>query len=254
MTRSAALLFSITVLCLAAFSPARSEILVFAAASTKPAMDRVTAAYIKQNGETVRVSFASSGTLAQQIRAGAPADIFLSANVMWMDLLEEAGRLEPASLINLLTNRLAVIGPPGLAFVRQPTAREHLKSVAAQRGWIAIGDPRHVPAGMYAKAALEKMGLWQTLNPRLSRASNVRTVVVLVARGEADAGIVYESDAVSSRRISRITGIDTGLHPPIVYPMAMVKGHDRPETRRYVKFLQSRTAGEIFKRHGFGLK
>jgi molybdate transport system substrate-binding protein len=213
----------------------QERVLVFAAASLKNALDEANAAY----GKPVAASYAASSALARQIEAGAPAQVFISADHEWMDYLEKKDLLRPGTRRDLLGNRLVWIVPSG---------RPKLTVQAlGPRDRLALADPQHVPAGKYAKAALVKMGLWEKLSGRIAAAENVRAALALVARGEAPLGIVYETDALAETKVVVAGRIDPKLQPPIVYPAALLsaRGED------YFRFLASDPAGRIFARHGF---
>jgi len=211
----------------------QERVLVFAAASLKNALDEVNAAY----GKPVTASYAASSALARQIDAGAPAQVFISADLEWMNYLEKKTLLRR----NLLGNRLVWIVPAG-----RPLLAEPLQALGA-RDRLALADPQHVPAGKYAKTALEKMGEWSKVSGRIAAAENVRAALALVARGEAPLGIVYETDALAEPKVVVAGRIDPKLHPPIVYPAALLsaRGED------YFRFLASDPARRIFARHGF---
>ncbi|MGQ0548001.1 MAG: molybdate ABC transporter substrate-binding protein [Betaproteobacteria bacterium] len=225
----------------AAFSaPAQERLLVFAAASLKNALDEVNAAY----GSPVVASYAASSALARQIEAGAPAQVFISADLEWMDYLERKSLLHPGTRRDLLSNRLVWIVPAGRQMPAQPLA------ALGTNGRLALADPQHVPAGKYAKAALEKMGLWQAAAARIAAAENVRAALAFVARGEAPLGIVYQTDARAEPKVAIGARIDPRLHPPIVYPAASLRGAGE-RAGRYLAFLAAPQASAIFEKHGF---
>jgi molybdate transport system substrate-binding protein len=219
---------------------AQERLLVFAAASLKNALDEANAAY----GAPATVSYAASSALARQIEAGAPARVFISADLEWMDYLERKGLLDPGSRRKLLGNRLVWIVPSA-----RPPAADPLSHLGKD-GRLALADPQHVPAGKYAKAALERLGVWPGVEKRVAAAENVRAALALVARGEAPLGVVYETDARAEPKVKIAAGIDTGLHPPIVYPAAVVRGAG-PNAQRYLEFLAGSQAAAIFEKHGF---
>jgi molybdate transport system substrate-binding protein len=249
-------------MCFAAFiglgiaGPRAEEVTFFAAASTANAVNAVVARYAAtapgagQDRPTVRPVFAASSTLAKQIVQGAPADLFLSASGAWMDYLAGRQAIDLASRVDLLGNRLVLVSPahsrlslaiaPGF-----PLAR------ALDGGWLAIGDPAHVPAGIYAKAALEGLGVWPEVADRTARTADVRAALALVDRGEAAAGIVYQSDLAISSEI-RLAGVfPKTSHPPITYPLARVAGTSSSAVERFYRFLLGSEARAIFRAHGF---
>lgn len=231
-------------------SPVAAKVLVFAAASTSGAMDEVARSYSANDLGDVGMAFASSSTLARQIAAGAPADIFVSANVQWMDYLADKNALVPDSRRNLVGNRLVLISSSTSPLVMAPETG--FPPIAALNGRpLAIGDPAHVPAGIYARAALQSLGLWQTLADHIAPMHHVRAALTLVERGEAAAGIVYATDAAASPRVSVAATFPASSHPPILYPAAIIAGNDRPEVLRFFAFLISDAAMTIFATHGF---
>lgn len=219
---------------------------VYAAASLAGALQEIT----EQSKVPMRVSFGSSSTLAKQIVQGAPADVYVSANVSWMDFLERENMLAAQTRVDLLGNSLVVVAPKGEMFEVIP--RSDFAFAQAFRGRLAMGDPSHVPAGMYAKEALIQLGWWAAVKDRLAPASDVRGALTLVGRGECAVGIVYATDVVGNKDVSVVATLpDSLLQKPIVYPMAVVKGKQRPEVVSAVRFFQSDEAVAIFKRHGF---
>lgn len=234
----------------AAVPMAHAEVLLFAAASTGDAVGEVIALYAAGKGERVRASFASSGTLARQIALGAPANVFLSANTRWMDYLAKRRLIVSGSRLDLFGNRLVLIAPeaseielaigPGFPLLR-----------ALGDGRLAVADPAHVPAGIYARQALTALGVWDAIAPRTARAGDVRGALALVARGEAPAGIVYATDLRVSRRVRLIGTFPPSSHAPITYPAALVAGHDTQAAHRFYVFLMSDAALRVFARHGF---
>ena len=233
---------------LAAPVRASGPVTVFAAASTTDAVQAVVSAFRKAHPDTpVRASFAASSTLAKQIARGAPADLYLSANVDWMDYLQERGAIQADSRIDLLGNRLVLIAAPDAEVSADLDA---LPGALGDRR-LAIGDPDHVPAGIYAKQALQTLGLWDGLRDRAAYAADVRAALALVGRGEAAAGIVYATDARISDRVRRVATLPADSHAPIDYPLARVAGADGPGVAALDAFFRSKTARAIFRDHGF---
>lgn len=223
---------------------------VFAAASMKTALDAVDAAWTAETGKSVTVSYASSSALAKQIEQGAPADVFVSADIPWMDYLAEKGLIDPATRTNLLGNELVLIAPAGTTETITLAPGVDLAGKVGE-GRIATGDVAAVPVGKYAKAALEKLGLWATVGPKIAGAENVRTALALVARGEAKYGIVYATDAKSEPKVTVIGTFPTDSHPPIIYPVAATKEAANAETSAYLAFLKTEKAAKIFASQGF---
>ncbi len=237
--------------------PARAdEVTIFAAASTTSAVEDLAARYKASGGGRVRTVFAASSTLAKQIAQGAPADLFLSANPAWMDYLAERGAVDPASRVDLLGNRLVLVVPRDVDGGQDEVADLSTEALARQTATsngkpLAIADPAHVPAGLYAKAAFEALSLWQGLAGRAVRTADVRAALALVDRGEAAAAVVYATDAALSPRV-RIAGrFPAGSHPPIVYPLAAVAGRESDAVARFYDYLLSAEAAEVFRAHGF---
>ncbi|HET7197023.1 MAG TPA: molybdate ABC transporter substrate-binding protein [Burkholderiales bacterium] len=222
--------------------------LVFAAASLKNALDEAAHAYAA--GKVV-VSYGASSTLARQIESGAPADVFISADLDWMDYLGKRGLLLPGTRRDLLGNRLVLIAPATQP-VKLAPAPGFALAKALGGGRLALADPASVPAGRYARAALEKLGVWDSVAGRLAAAENVRAALAFVARGEAPLGIVYATDAREEPRV-RVAGVfPDDTHPPIIYPAALLRGA-RPGARELLDFLAGPRAGAIFEKHGFAL-
>jgi molybdate transport system substrate-binding protein len=238
---------------LLAATPARAQapVLIFAAASTTDAVQAVLDGFEARHPDTpVRASFAASSTLAKQIARGAPADLYLSANVDWMDYLEDRGAIAPDSRVDLLGNRLVLIAPRGSDL---PGAIERLPEALGDRR-LALGNPEHVPAGIYAKQALERLGLWPALKPQAAFGHDVRAALALVGRGEAAAGIVYATDARISDDVARKATFPADSHAPIRYPLARVAGAARPAVQRVYDFLAGAAAARIFREHGFTVR
>ena len=217
---------------------------VFAAASLNSALSELATHY-----EGMRLSVASSSTLAKQIAAGAPADIYFSANAEWMDYLQARQHIEQDTRVDLLGNALVVIAPRKEPFAVR-WARD-FDFASAFTGRLALGDPDHVPAGQYARQALEELGWWPALKSRITPAPDVRAALVYVERGECAAGLVYVTDATQSDRVITLSTVPDSLHRPIVYPAAIVKGRANAQTRNLLAFFSSDTATVIFRKHGF---
>jgi len=230
----------------------RAEAVVFAAASLKEALDEVAHTYEKRAGAQVRVSYLGSAALARQIEKGAPADIFISADLDWMDYLDQRRLLRPESRGNLLNNSLALIAPSGSTTVLAIGPKFPLAAALGDRH-LAMADPDSVPAGKYGRAALEALGVWSEVAPRVARAENVRAALALVARGEAPLGIVYRTDARAEPRVRVVGAFPSNLHPAIVYPAAIVANSRSQHAAPFLQFLRSTEARAIWARHGFGM-
>jgi molybdate transport system substrate-binding protein len=234
---------------LALIGAAPSAPVVLAAASLQESMTAAADAWAKAGHPRPVVSFAASSTLARQIEAGAPADLFVSADEEWMDALAAKKLLAPGTRADLLGNRLVVVEPAG-RHSRIPLSGAGLVRVLGA-GPLAMADPDSVPAGKYGKAALEKLGAWTAVAPRVVRAENVRAALALVERGAAPFGIVYLTDAKASPKV-RVAGIfPPGSHPAITYPIARLAGSANPEGESFRRFLLSSRGRAIFARFGF---
>jgi molybdate transport system substrate-binding protein len=231
-------------------------LVVFAAASLKESMDAVAEAYRAETGQPVQLAYAASSALARQLEQGAPADVFVSADLEWMDWLQARDLIDPISRTDLLGNTLVLVAPangPAQPLVLIPGT--NLLPLLGDRGRIALGLTASVPAGKYAKAAFESLGMWDTLAPRVAESDNVRAALLLVARGEAPLGVVYASDALAEPRVKVLATFPEESHPPIVYAVARVTGDAQVEdATRFIDWLQSDAAGAIFRRHGFLLR
>jgi len=220
---------------------------VLAAASLTDAVREIQNRYEATHpGVRLVPTFASSGRLKQQIEQGAPADLFLSAGTDEMEELVRKNRIDPRFKTDLLRNELVLIAPNG-------SSLKGFADLASPRaGRIAIGQPETVPAGKYAKEALEHLGLWEKLRPKFVFAGDVRQVLAYVKTGNADAGIVYRTDARSSGDVTVVAVADSRSHRPIVYPVGVVKQSDHPaEARDFYRWLQGQEARAIFEKYGF---
>ncbi|MGR3803296.1 molybdate ABC transporter substrate-binding protein [Marinibacterium profundimaris] len=224
--------------------PAAAEtVTVFAAASLKTALDEIAAGYSARMGDDVTVSFAGSSALARQIQAGAPADVFISANTDWMDRLEAEGRIAAGTRSDLLGNSIVLIAHG------EVPATDDIAAALAQ-GRIAMALVEAVPAGIYGKAALTHMGLWDRVQTRVIQADNVRAALAFVALGEAPRGIVYATDAAVEPRVSVLATFPPDSHPPIVYPAALTADAG-PEAAAFLDYLKGPEARAVFDRLGF---
>jgi molybdate transport system substrate-binding protein len=228
----------------------QQSILVFAAASMKNALDDINAAFTKGGGDKVVASYAASSALMKQIEQGAPADVFLSADVDWMDYGAKHNVIKSDTRFDLLGNQLVLIAPRDSAIDNANIGPGFDLAALAGTGRVAVGDVRAVPAGLYAKAALEKLGSWAAVEPKLAMAESVRAALVLVSRGEAPLGIVYETDAEIEPAVKIVGVFPADSHPPIVYPVALTASA-KPDAAPYLAFLRTEPAKTIFERYGF---
>ena len=226
---------------------------VFAAASLKESLDEAAATYQKQTGVPVRVSYAASSALARQIEQGAPADAFFSADLEWMDYLQQRDKLEPATRRNLLGNQLVLVAPKA-SKARVDLKRPATFLAALGDGRLAVGQTQTVPAGKYAKASLESLSLWNGVKARLAESESVRAALMLVARGETPLGIVYASDAKAEPAVRVVATFPEESHPPIIYPVAALRGPRSAQATQFVQWLASPAADAIFTRRGFAVK
>jgi molybdate transport system substrate-binding protein len=248
-TRRAVLALLSLALCAGA-PPAAAEVLVFAAASLKNALDEAASTFMQQGGEKIVISYAASSALAKQLENGAPADLFISADLDWMNHVEQRGLIETSTRRNLLGNRLVMVAPAERNVTVEIAPSFPLAALLGD-GRLAIADPDSVPAGKYGKAALERLGVWRSVEDRLARAENVRAALFFVARNEAPLGIVYASDAAAERSVKVVGVFPEDTHPPIVYPIALTAGRKTPAARMFLDFLESPAAAPIFKKQGF---
>ncbi|GAA0555583.1 molybdate ABC transporter substrate-binding protein [Rhizomicrobium electricum] len=226
-----------------------ANVTMFAAASLSSALPEIAAAYQKKTGKTVTFSFAASSVLARQIEASPGADVFMSADADWMDYLERKNLIQPSSRKTLLSSRLVLIAPAA-APVSLKIAPQFDLAGALKGGRLAVADPASVPAGKYAKASLTALGVWPGVESKLAAAENVRVALAYVARGETPLGIVYRTDALAEPKVKIVDTFPDKTHPPIVYPVAMIKDA-RPDAKAFLTFLEGREAAAIFVKYGF---
>ena len=217
-----------------------------AAASLSDVLRELGAAYEKTSGDRIVLNFGASSILARQIEAGAPADLFVSADELRMDQLARRGLIVPATRRNLVANTLAIVVPFNARPFRSPRELLGVKR-------LALAQPESVPAGIYAKAWLTKKGLWTALAPRVIPTENVRAALAAVEAGNVDAAIVYRTDALISPRVRVAWHVPRADGPRIVYPAAVLRDAARPaHARRFLDFLASPRAARVFAKHGFG--
>jgi molybdate transport system substrate-binding protein len=227
-----------------------SSITVFAAASLKNALDEINAAYTAKTGVKVIPSYAASSALARQIERGAPADVFASADLEWMDYAIRKKTINEATRVNLLGNKLVLIAPKDSDVGKVPISHGFDLARLAGDSRIATGDVQSVPAGKYAKAALETLGVWNAVASKLAFAENVRSALTLVARNEAALGIVYETDAKVEPGVNIVGTFPDHAHPAIVYPFAITTTA-KVQADDYLAFLRSQAGKAAFEKYGF---
>jgi molybdate transport system substrate-binding protein len=226
------------------------SITVFAAASMKNALDDVDAAYTKKTGVKVVASYDASSALMKQIEAGAPADAFISADLKWMDYGSQKKLIKDDTRVNLLGNQLVLIAPKDSEIDNVTIKPGFDLAKLAGDGRIATGDVKAVPVGIYAQAALQRLGVWDTVELKMAMTQNVRAALTLVARGEAPLGIVYSTDAKVEPGVKIVAAFPEDTHEPIIYPVAAtVTG--KPDVTSYLAFLRSGEAKAIFEKYGF---
>lgn len=238
-------------LSLAGNAVAAEKVTVFAAASLTNALNEIAAQYKQETNNQVVASYASSSTLARQIEQGAPANLFISADQQWMDYVIDKQLMVKNTRYTLLGNELVLIAPKASKLDKVEINQQTDWKKLLDGGRMAVGDPDHVPVGIYAKESLEKLGAWDTVNPMLARTNNVRSGMALVERDEAPLGIVYGSDAVASDKVKVVGIFPADTHKPVEYPMAIVKGQDNSATSQFYDYLKTPQAAVIFKQYGF---
>lgn len=223
---------------------------IYAASSLTGAISQLCNALEAQTGHSFIPVFGASSTLARQIIQGAPAQLFISANAQWMDRVEAAGMIEPDSRLDIAVNKLIVAAPATLA---TPLELSSPSAFLARlgKGRLAMGDPTHVPAGIYAKQALISLGLWDAVKSRLAATANVRLALTFIERGETPLGIVYASDLIDRTDAKKIAIFPSESHSPIRYPLATIQGKSSPGTIAFRRFLQSAQGRAILIKFGF---
>jgi molybdate transport system substrate-binding protein len=224
--------------------------LVFAAASLKDALDSINEAWTKDGQKPVVISYAASSMLAKQVEEGAPADIFISADLNWMDYLAERNLINPDTRFNLLGNRLVLIAPKDSTLETTIAPDFPLASLLGD-GKLAMANTDSVPAGKYGKAALTKLGVWEAVKDKVAQAENVRAALLLVSRGEAPLGIVYATDAHADPNVKVLGVFPEDTHPPIVYPVAILARTENLDSQAFIAFLRGNTAKRLFEAQGF---
>jgi molybdate transport system substrate-binding protein len=252
MTRTKTMIAAVALLLalpLVAARPAQADdVLVFAAASLKNALDDAIAA--DGAADHIKVSYAASSALAKQIEAGAPADIFISADLDWMDYVQKKNLIQVDTRRNLFGNELVIVAPQSSGLKIDVKPGFPLAKLLGD-GRLSVADPASVPAGKYGKAALEKLDVWSSVEGKLARAENVRAALLLVSRGEAPLGIVYATDAAADKGVKIVGVFPEDTHPPIVYPIALAASSKNPAAANFLKFLESAKAKPYFEKQGF---
>jgi molybdate transport system substrate-binding protein len=234
--------------------PAQAEdVTVFAGASLKNALDDIAAAWKEETGKTVAFSFGASNALAKQIEEAAPADIFFSADLAWMDYLEERDLIQKDTRVTLLGNEIVLVAPADSTASVTIGPGMDLAAALGADGRLAMANVDSVPAGKYGKAALESLGVWESVADRIVQADNVRAALAFVATGEAPLGIVYQTDANSEPKVKVLATFPADSHPPILYPVAMTASSKNPDARAFFDYLKSDKARPAFEKQGFAI-
>jgi molybdate transport system substrate-binding protein len=244
------LLLFLTILLMPVLARAQG-LTVFAAASLTDAMKDVSTQWVNEGHQALRMSFGSSSMLARQIEQGAPANLFASADEKWMDYLAEKNLIATETRKDLLGNDLVLVVAADKPRQVSIGPGFDLAGLLGSGGRLAVGDPAHVPVGIYAEQALKKLGLWNVTEPHLARTDDVRSGLLLVERGEAPAGIVYATDARVSKGVMVAGTFPASSHDPITYPFALTKAGDTAEARALLAFLASPQARAVFLQRGF---
>jgi molybdate transport system substrate-binding protein len=229
---------------------AAEKVIIYAAASLKNALDAVNAEWQKEAGKETTVSYAASSALAKQIEAGAPADVFISADLAWMDYVAEKNLIKDDTRSNLLGNRIVLVTGKQDAAPVDITRGFDLKGLLGGEK-LAMGAVDSVPAGKYGKAALEKLGVWSSVENNVAGAENARAALLLVSRGEAPYGIVYKTDAAADKEVTVVGTFPEDSHPPIVYPIAITAESKNPDAAAYIEFVKSAEAAALLEAQGF---
>lgn len=227
-----------------------ADVTVFAAASLKNALDDVNAAWKAEAGKEATISYAASSALAKQIEEGAPADVFISADLPWMAYLTERDLVKTDSVVELLGNRLVLIAPADSGAVLDIGPGFDLLAALGD-GRLAMGQVDSVPAGKYGREALTSLGVWDQVEGHVAQAENVRAALALVATGEAPFGIVYETDANSDKSVKVVGVFPEDSHAPIVYPAAVTAEAASADAGAFMEFLRTEAAAELFQKQGF---
>jgi molybdate transport system substrate-binding protein len=230
---------------------AAADVVVFAAASLKDALDDATSRYLNATGKSVTVSYGASSTLAQQIEQGAPADIFFSADLDWMNELQQKNFIQPATRVSLLGNEIVLVAPKASGATVAIARGMNLSALLGKDGRLAMANIDSVPAGKYGKAALETLGAWAGVADRVVQADNVRAALAFVTRGEAPLGIVYTTDANAEPGVKVVGTFPPDSHPAIVYPLALTAESKNPDAKAFYDFLKSDGARPAYLKQGF---
>jgi len=230
---------------------AQNDLVVFAAASLKNALDEIATTWAKDTGKPMpKISYAASSALAKQIEQAAPADLFISADLDWMDYLANKNLIKPDTRFNLLGNKIVLIAPKDSKLTTVAIKGPDLARALAG-GRLSMANVDAVPAGKYGKAALEKLGAWDGVKDKIAQSDNVRAALLLVSRDEAPLGIVYQTDAASDPSVKIVGTFPENTHPPIIYPIALTKDSANPDAAAFLSYIKSPAARPAFEKQGF---
>lgn len=235
---------------MAAASVLAADVTVFAAASLKESLDEQAKRFEGSTGKKVVIAYGASSALAKQIESGAPADVFISADLDWMDYVEQRKLLAPASRVELLRNALVLVAPARATPTLRITPGFALAAALGQER-LAMANPDSVPAGKYGRSALESLGVWASVEKQVARADNVRAALALVSRGEVPFGIVYRTDALADKGVKIVDAFPPSSHAPIVYPAALIATTRSAAAKPLLDHLASPAAREVWEKHGF---
>jgi molybdate transport system substrate-binding protein len=228
------------------------DVLIFAAASLKNALDDAITSYTKTGGAAPKVSYGSSGALAKQIDADAPADIFISADPNWMNDVQKNNKIRTDTRFDYLGNVLVLVEPAD-STTKVDISQGFPLAKMLDDNKLAMADPDSVPAGMYGKAALQKLGVWDAIEPKVARAQDVRGALLFVSRKESPFGIVYQTDAAADKGV-KIAGVfPANTYPPIIYPAAITASSKSPDAAKFLAYLKSDAAKPSFTKQGFAI-
>jgi molybdate transport system substrate-binding protein len=243
---------AITLFPIAASAARAEDVVVFAAASLKNALDEIAGSWNAESGKAAVISYAASSALAKQIEEGAPADMFISADPAWMDDVAGKNLVRAETRSNLLGNRIVLVAPADSDVALEIAPGMDLAG-ALDGGKLAMADPAAVPAGKYGQAALESLGVWESVSGSVAAAENVRVALALVSLGEVPLGIVYQTDAAPDPDVKIVGTFPEESHPPIIYPVALVASSENPDAAALLEYLRSDTARAAFEKQGFAV-
>lgn len=237
--------------CLLAVPASAEDVVVFAAASLTNALNEIGERFTAKTGNKMVASYAASSALAKQVEQGAVAQVFASADLKWVDYLQDKKLINPDTRFHLLGNTLVMIAPADSKLEKMEITPKTDIAKLAGNAKIATGNPDSVPVGLYFRQAMEKAGQWKDVEPKVARADSVRAALALVERGEVPFGIVYETDAAVSKKVKIVGTFPGTMHDPIIYPFALIAGQEKPSARAFLDYLKTSEAKGVFARYGF---